>query len=510
MQSESNGDRAMINDAFSIYRILSILFSKNIHFFDMLLRLGISEVCIYGMGEMGCVLSDDLTNYGTIKVVGTYDKKRNGSLQVLRENNCPIIITPVGCYSEIRTFLEENGIDTQRLLSISQIIVMSEYVRREGWKNYRFGTNKEFLVIGANFDNKGSEAMTFVAIKELRSRYKDCIIWFNPNFQDEIYRKNDYKMIVLDDGYGEGSICHEIMPRLAGIIDVSGYCVSSEKGFGDTERTLDYLKMAYRYDIPYYFMPQSFGPINYPEYKLMEMRVLFSSAKVIYAREKEGKQLLEEKLGLNNVRQSTDMVLQSSELNESDVYYKKNIVKNSGMTIGNNGVAIIPNSNFLRYYSMEELVGFYSIIINYLIGLDKSVHIVPHSCDAEMCMAIYHGYEDNSSVYIHDDPDDCFSFSELIEDADFVIASRYHALVHAFKLNIPCIAIGWADKYGSLLSDVGQEEYLIDAREGIDAKKVMELIDRLKITRNSEVGVIRNKLASIQEDNCFMVFDELE
>ncbi len=96
----------------------------------------------------------------------------------------------------------------------------------------------------------------------------------------------------------------------------------------------------------------------------------------------------------------------------------------------------------------------------------------------------------------------------MIKEVDFIISSRYHALVHAFKLHIPCIAIGWADKYESLLFDVGQQDYLIDARKGIDVETVKSLIDRMEVFRDTESKMICNKLAVIQKNNCFAVFDD--
>lgn len=37
---------------------------------------------------------------------------------------------------------------------------------------------KKFMITGANFNNKGAQAMLFVTVSELRKRYSDCKIFF--------------------------------------------------------------------------------------------------------------------------------------------------------------------------------------------------------------------------------------------------------------------------------------------------------------------------------------------
>lgn len=315
-------------------------------------------------------------------------------------------------------------------------------------------------------------------------------------------------MIVLEDGREKSSVCSEIIPRLTGIIDVSGYCVSSERGFGDTERTLNYIKMAYEFNIPYYFMPQSFGPLDYPKYKLAEMKELLSYAKVVYAREDEGKKLLEKVLGLSNVSLSADMVLQCPDLKPRDVYLDINENKKKECCIASGGVAIVPNSNLLRYHSVEELVNMYFEIIDYLLSFGKKVYIVSHSNESAIIHDLKARYDGNESVIVLDYLYDCFAFSETIQHADFVISSRYHALAHAYKLFIPCIAIGWSSKYNGLMRIMGQEDYLYDIREKIDISKICRMIDKLETKKDVDLNIIREKMRDIQSENCFAIFDD--
>lgn len=48
---------------------------------------------------------------------------------------------------------------------------------------------KQFMITGANFRNKGAQAMLFVTVDELRRRYPDCRIYFATS---ERISKDDY------------------------------------------------------------------------------------------------------------------------------------------------------------------------------------------------------------------------------------------------------------------------------------------------------------------------------
>ena len=499
----------MTNCAFDVYRKLCILFTRNIHISDMLECMNISSVYIYGMGEIGEICCNDLENYGNTKIISKYDKKYNLSFEVLNKSNDPIIITPVNYFNEIRDDLISNGIDPKRLLSLPQIFLIYEYLKLSGQNNFSFGNTKEFLIVGAGFDNKGSEAMAFVTIKELNDRFKDCIIWLVPNTNHDMYKNNSYRMICLDDGFERGSIYDEISPRLTAVIDISGYALSSEKGFGGTTRILTNLRKAYDYNTPYYFMPQSYGPIDYPKYMLAELKELFSSARIVYTRESYGNLLLKNTLNLKNTMPSYDLVLQNKSLDKSDVYFHLPKSTNISKYKIENGVIIVPNTNLLRYRSLAELKSIYKIMIDHLLYIGKQVHIVPHSDDTRLCEDIYSDYTNANNVYLWNELQDSFEFSDIVKHADFIIGSRYHAIIHSYKCLIPCIALGWAAKYNEQLSAFDQKEFSLEIRSHINSETIITLIDKMEENRTNEKEKIKKILYQIQNTNCFDILNEL-
>ena len=92
---------------------------------------------------------------------------------------------------------------------------------------------------------------------------------------------------------------------------------------------------------------------------------------------------------------------------------------------------------------------------------------------------------------------------------EFVICSRYHGIVHAYRNYVPCIALGWAVKYKELAENVEQAEYSFDITDStctseIIIKKMIQLMNRIPEEREK----IRRQVMRIQENDCFQCISE--
>jgi colanic acid/amylovoran biosynthesis protein len=85
----------------------------------------------------------------------------------------------------------------------------------------------------------------------------------------------------------------------------------------------------------------------------------------------------------------------------------------------------------------------------------------------------------------------------------FVIASRFHALVHALKNGVPCIALGWATKYMDLMKLFGQEQYAFDLRERVEISDVENAVAEMSQMWQSESEIIHRTLPDLQRENVF-------
>ena len=67
---------------------------------------------------------------------------------------------------------------------------------------------KNILIVGANFNNKGAQAMLFVTVDEIRKRFPDAKIYFGginkwkPNTYtfDQVYYRDYNKAIAMKSG----------------------------------------------------------------------------------------------------------------------------------------------------------------------------------------------------------------------------------------------------------------------------------------------------------------------
>ena len=92
---------------------------------------------------------------------------------------------------------------------------------------------------------------------------------------------------------------------------------------------------------------------------------------------------------------------------------------------------------------------------------------------------------------------------------DYIIGSRFHSIVHAYKEDIPCVAIGWAVKYKELLERFGQIQYAVDVRSNNAENALLEAINRMEINYTHEKAKIAESLKIIQDQNCFDVIEKI-
>lgn len=404
---------------------------------------------------------------------------------------------------------------------------------------------KKILIVGANFVNKGAQSMLFVSTDELKRRFPDCEVFFACN--GETYKENNYtfkkilytkqtQRIALDNKINWVEIAtvtvkdivktflgrrnglwklldaRKIMPTLDLIIDVSGYALADICSAKEHEYYLDNIRLARKYNIPIILMPQSFGPFLYSKenmYLVDEMKELLTIPQVIYAREKEGKELLEDVLHLANVKSSTDLVLQNKGISLSNVCTDSYNMELMELKTEHN-VAIIPNYHCFEKGNAEHTFELYRVLIEHLLNAGKDVYVFRHaSFDLEICKHIVDMFPDNEKVHFIEREFDCIEYDEFINKFEFVICSRYHGCVHAYKNYVPNIILGWAVKYQELAERVGQSRFIFDISARERDEEIVKSLDYMIEHYLDERKNIKNNVLQIQEENCFTILDEM-
>ncbi|MCD7765861.1 MAG: polysaccharide pyruvyl transferase family protein [Lachnospiraceae bacterium] len=396
---------------------------------------------------------------------------------------------------------------------------------------------KHILITGANFKNKGAQSMLFTLADAIRKMDSECRISFTSaescdmseyTFDHVFYSRRSRKIVLrkhpvfymLEAACADTAKCilrrkevlwhaadlRKIMPTVDLMIDVSGFALGDKWSVKIQERFLDSIRIAKKYQIPIIFMPQSFGPFDYEPDKsflLQEIKELLPYADLIYAREKEGYQCLKEKFGLNNVRLSTDLVLQSEKIDTVNIYRTQPSV--SVPRILPDSVGLVPNKKCFTYGSESDILDRYRLIIDELLLSGKYVCIFRHSAeDGEVCSRIYEPYADNPQVRLLTEDFSCLEYDELVKQFQFMVCSRYHSIVHAYRNAVPCVILGWAVKYQELAQLMRQEQYVFNiADTKSDTEACRRMVQNMLQDYEGESVIIKQRVSEVQKDNCF-------
>ena len=383
----------------------------------------------------------------------------------------------------------------------------------------------EYVIItGASIDNLGAESMTCIAIEEAERLAPDCKIILastdKRGMQKFInYDVHSYTFPLSLENYKRSVIgkiikkristnydayYNKILPNTRYIIDISGYAFTTKFGMNTIYEYLNRIYVAKCYKIKVIIMSQSFGPIMYSSFieKITTnflIKYIFKYPLVVTAREKRGYDFMRKYIKKNLVYKP-DMVL----LYQDDIDYKKlrrlTYEPSKDEAIAQKKVGIIPNQKIIEKTKMgNKYIEILLEIINILKDKKIDVELIVHcGFDKEICNQILNQCNDSINIV------DCTEygagmFDVIVNQYQFIIASRYHAIVHAYRKRIPALVMGWGNKYNELLEMMNQKEYMFDCREHIDEKNVYETLKRLLVEFKNEKNNVEDKLKEIYE-----------
>ena len=389
--------------------------------------------------------------------------------------------------------------------------------------------------------------MLFVVTDELRKRFPSCNIYFasSENYHEEHYtfRKlhtSPRVFRVAARGFdGLKALCggiirdivklsigrknnillghyHDlarVMLSMTALIDISGFAISSKWGNNVPKGYLAPIKAARAHNIPVYLMPQSFGPFNYTPDVMREVKLAIQDVlawpRIIFAREREGYDYMTQLFGLQNVQLSADLVLQNKGINPANIFTSPRTLSVPKISSDCELAGIVPNMRCFDHGSKAKILDAYRRIIDLITSQGFRVVLFRHSReDIEACRLLKSFYPDNDNITLIENDFDCMEYNEFVRQFKFLVCSRYHGLVHAYKNNVPCVALGWAVKYRSLAEVLGQSGYVFDiTAENPDITGILEAISRLINSYDSECRTIREKLTEIQARNCFDILE---
>lgn len=417
--------------------------------------------------------------------------------------------------------------------------------------------NKKYILItGGELRNKGAQAMSFIVINEMKRRFSQCepvlvspmdaapdfigkmrgrkpredagnldfeVVWgrtpaVNDRFLGTPGRSNGKRKAkstllgVLR--IGELRRIEKLLKNAAFIVDISGFAFGHQWGFDSCREYLRHVELARKFGVPVYLLPQSFGPFDFAdkqqaaEIKKMAAELL-TYPRIVFAREKQGYDDMRALCPLANVVLSNDLVLQNSRFDLGSVF-KRSIVSSGVSCVINEGaVGIVPNMRNADHGDVDTLDILYQKIVKKLLDGGREVFLIRHAAeDIEYCRHLKGMFLGDERVRVMGDDLYCFEYEEMFVYFDFMIASRFHSIVHAYKAATPCIALGWAGKYHELLGLFGQERFVFDVTKDINASEVLHAVDDMVKNHAAYSKTIVDRLPAIQAENVFDLVEQ--
>ncbi|MCW4025658.1 MAG: Coenzyme F420 hydrogenase/dehydrogenase, beta subunit C-terminal domain [Candidatus Bathyarchaeota archaeon] len=384
-------------------------------------------------------------------------------------------------------------------------------------------SGQNVIIVGADLFNKGAQAMTFTVVDQVKQRYPDkkIIMLSASDYDRDELEKMRYSFRILPwdietrlwfsafngklfVNKSKHKLLHSLLNSVVDdsccFIDISGFALSSQWGLLRNISYLLNIAAAKKHSVPYYIFPQSIGPFSYPlKFKFMLTPLLSTYLKYpqkIFAREQEG--LRYARIFSKNAEKGYDIVLQNS-CDPLRVY--SGHVQLKLIHVDPDSVGIIPNLRVIEHANSKEIYLLYFQMIATLLSAKKTVYLLRHSSeDLEVTNKIKSHFSDDKNVQVIVDDLNSFELEYVIKQFDFIIASRYHAIIHAYKNGVPALVLGWAIKYEELMQRFNQMDFFFDVRKTVHSEKINEKLQQMLSTCNFETKKISCTTANIQKE----------
>lgn len=313
---------------------------------------------------------------------------------------------------------------------------------------------------GTGTHNRGAELMAIAVGQRMRATFPNARIVVSSCFgsaQDtEKYgflRTWEYRGLLVGRGKSILSAATQSFRRnlvdpseVDVVLDASGFAFSDQWGYRRAKRETQALLGPRRRSQTLVMLPQAFGPFENSAVA-KECSRLFERARLICARDTQSFASVNQ-LGFGTkLRQYPDFTVGVAPMAPPE-------------GLPENYVAIVPNYRMLDKGGNGEV---YLAFLRRAISLIRQYNLVPafvlHDASEDRGVISQLGAGFQSIPTLTDvDPR---VLKGMLGQAQFVIGSRFHALVSSLSQGIPCIGAGWSHKYPELFKDFACSELLM-------------------------------------------------
>lgn len=350
------------------------------------------------------------------------------------------------------------------------------------------------LIRGANFTNKGAEAMALCVKYNILKKFPNSKIYLN-TFQGykEHCEANNFipveitklslilriLLIFIEKFFFIKNLRLKYMVRkqikcisltpIDVVIDISGFAYGDAWSQNQTLTTLFWMELLPN-NPRYFFLPQSWGSFDNISIKEGVIKML-KNATEFWARDNISKYYLEEFIntevniapdivfacdyGNNQIGQ--DILLNDFQLDEA--LMGKFIIMSPNMRIYERMQGEGSNNEYVKI--LIKIITKFTSAGNSILLLSNEykTNISYYSDDRNICDLLHNQCEKTyfCSKYYNVD-----EIQSIISQAAFVVASRYHVAILAIKKGIPVFSLSWSHKYTELMKLFAIDNYVID------------------------------------------------
>lgn len=408
------------------------------------------------------------------------------------------------------------------------------------------------LIVGANFSNKGAEAMLMTVQQELYARNKNVTFYmlcrqyekelaelnnFVPIFDEtppffktikSFAKRVEGKLFKTFTGKNKPFVfpfpfktIEKKVKQLDMVIDISGFAYADSWGKPMIEETIKLQNFCKRkFNAKFYFLPQAWGSFNKPEVAEAAKRMLLNADK-FYARDLVSQDYLYKLLKTENIEVPllTDIAFSYKGNNKVNGL---ELIKSLGYNEGKRPlIGISPN---LRVYEKVEGKGkengYVQILLRLsdyclnILGVDIILipnEIFPDGCNAlddrHLCRILNEMINREDRCFFLDRYCSANEIKSLVSQVDYLVSSRFHALIFGFLYATPVMAISWSHKYKELFSIFGMENFVLEW-DAMDPENAIKQLNQLIGNKEGVKASISSKLDELNQKTSHM-FDEM-
>ncbi len=372
---------------------------------------------------------------------------------------------------------------------------------------------RNLLLIGANFTNKGAEAMVVTAITHFHKYYPHCRITVasyshneqipygehihppgledseaspfefirNPRLhgkiRDHFFRMLAWRMLPSAFGWSAALRAAIFRPepylqRLAQsdlIVDLSGFAMSDQRSF--RRRMVfcfELLTSRWMMGKPFIIFTQALGPFQHLSSRILA-KLCLPQASLILAR---GRRTLEHLRDIGiSPQDEIPVCADSAFLFSAATPERADSILADALAYHKPLFGIIPNIRVLGQMLPADGHNPYIRLLVCLCDytqaeLQSTPVLLSHSSaeDTWLIDEIIKQSQHPDHIAVISPDHTASEFKAVIRRFDFLVASRFHSVVAAISTGTPFLVVGWAHKYEELVADIGMEAYVFNAQ----------------------------------------------